>query len=55
MEMGLIKGQTIRKVKLAPLADPAEYIIQNTHVSLRAEEAQHITIEQLTEIAADKK
>ena len=52
MEMGLIKGQTIQKIKLAPLADPAEYIIQNTHVSLRTEEAQNIIIEQLTEIPA---
>ncbi len=55
MEMGLIKGQTIQKVKLAPLADPAEYIIQNTHVSLRAEEAQDIIIEQLTKIPANQK
>jgi len=54
MEMGLIKGQSIQKVKLAPLADPAEYLIQNTHVSLRAEEAQDIIIEQLTEIPAAK-
>jgi len=54
MEMGLIKGQTIQKVKLAPLADPAEYIIQNTHVSLRAEEAQDIIIEHLTDIHAEQ-
>ena len=55
MEMGLIKGQTIQKVKLAPLADPAEYIIQNTHVSLRAEEAQDVIIEELTEIRRRQK
>lgn len=55
MEMGLIKGQTIKKVKLAPLADPAEYIIQNTHVSLRADEAQDVILEQLIEIHATHK
>jgi len=55
MEMGLIKGQTIQKVKLAPLADPAEYIIQNSHVSLRTEEAQDVIIEQLTEIHPHQK
>ena len=32
LEMGLIRGETIRKLKLAPLADPAEYVIKNYHV-----------------------
>ncbi len=47
MEMGLIRGETIYKVKLAPLADPAEYIIKNTHLSLRQEEAQDVIIQPL--------
>jgi DtxR family transcriptional regulator, Mn-dependent transcriptional regulator len=45
LEMGLVKGETIRKVKLAPLADPAEYVIKNYHVSLRREEAADVMIE----------
>ncbi len=45
LEMGLIRGQEIYKVKLAPLADPAEYIVKDYHISLRREEAQEIMIE----------
>jgi len=44
LEMGLIKGEKIKKVKLAPLADPAEYIIKGYHVSLRKDEAREIII-----------
>ena len=47
LEMGLVRGETIFKVKLAPLADPAEYIIKNTHLSLRQEEAQDVIIQPL--------
>ena len=39
LEMGLVKGEVVKKVKLAPLADPAEYIIKGYHVSLRSTEA----------------
>ena len=45
LEMGLIRGESIRKVKLAPLADPSEYIVKNYHVSLRKEEARDVIIE----------
>ncbi len=45
LEMGLVKGETIEKVKLAPLADPAEYIVKGYHVSLRREEAKDVMIE----------
>ena len=48
LEMGLIRGENIYKVKLAPLADPAEYIIKNTHLSLRYKETQDIIIKELT-------
>jgi len=44
LEMGLVKGEKIQKVKLAPLADPAEYIIKGYHVSLRKDEAREIII-----------
>jgi len=45
LEMGLVKGETIEKVKLAPLADPAEYIVKGYHVTLRREEAKDVLIE----------
>ena len=49
LEMGLIKGEIIEKVKLAPLADPAEYIVKGYHISLRHGEARDIIIEGITE------
>ena len=45
LEMGLVKGETIEKVKLAPLADPAEYIVKGYHVTLRRDEAKDVMIE----------
>ena len=45
LEMGLVRGEVIEKLKLAPLADPAEYVIKNYHVSLRREEAADIILE----------
>ena len=39
LEMGLIRGEVVEKVKLAPLADPAEYIVKGYHISLRRAEA----------------
>ncbi len=47
MEMGLIRGELIIKVKLAPLADPAEYIVKGYHISLRGEEARDVIIQDL--------
>ena len=45
LEMGLVKGEVIQKLKLAPLADPAEYVVKGYHVSLRQEEAADILVE----------
>jgi len=44
LEMGFVNGTAVYKEKLAPLADPAEYIIKGYHVSLRREEAADIII-----------
>ena len=45
LEMGLVKGEVVQKVKLAPLADPAEYIVKGYHVSLRREEASDVVVQ----------
>jgi len=47
LEMGLVRGELIEKVKLAPLADPAEYIVKGYHVTLRRKEAKDVMIEQI--------
>jgi ferrous iron transport protein A len=45
MDMGLIKGVTIEKVKAAPLGDPIDYLVRGYHLSLRKSEAQLVEIE----------
>ncbi len=44
LEMGFISGEEVRVVKNAPLHDPVEYIVMNTHVSLRRSEAAMIEV-----------
>lgn len=44
LEMGFITGEEVRVVKNAPLHDPIEYIVMNTHVSLRRSEAAMIEV-----------
>jgi len=47
MEMGLIAGAEFLLVRFAPLGDPLELKVQGYHLSLRKEEAQHVSIELL--------
>ncbi len=44
MEMGFVKNRKVRVVRNAPLLDPIEYSIMNTHVSLRRSEARLIEV-----------
>ena len=46
-EMGIIKGTEVRIVKYAPLRDPLEVDIGNSHLSLRIREAEFIEVERL--------
>ncbi|MFZ0240898.1 MAG: FeoA family protein [Desulfobacterales bacterium] len=43
-EMGIIKGTVVTVEKYAPLKDPLELIVKGYHVSLRVEEAAHISV-----------
>jgi Fe2+ transport system protein FeoA len=45
MEMGLIDGEPIECVGVAPLGDPREYLVRGYHLSLRAEEARRVLLE----------
>jgi len=45
MDMGLVQGSTIERVKAAPMGDPVEYLIRGYHLSLRKSEAQLVEIE----------
>jgi len=44
LEMGFIRGATLKVEKLAPLGDPMELVIKDYHLSLRREEGQCILV-----------
>ena len=48
LDMGLLPGEEIAVIRLAPLGSPTEYRIKNYHLALRTREAGLIDIEMLT-------
>lgn len=52
MEMGFVKGERVTVLKNAPLQDPIEYKIMQSHVSLRRSEASHIEVISIEESQA---
>ena len=44
MEMGFVKGETVRVIKNAPLRDPIEYEVMGSHLSLRRSEARLVEV-----------
>jgi len=44
LEMGLIEGEVIEVLALAPLGDPIEYLIRGYRLSLRKSEARRVQI-----------
>jgi ferrous iron transport protein B len=48
LDMGFTKGALVRVIKRAPFRSPIEYCIGGTHVTLREQEAEHITVEQVS-------
>ncbi|HID22928.1 MAG TPA: iron transporter [Planctomycetaceae bacterium] len=45
MEMGLIDGQEVRMIGVAPLGDPIEYEVRGYRLSLRRSEANRVEVE----------
>jgi len=45
LDMGLVKGVKLNIVRVAPLGDPIEVLINGFHLSLRIEEAENIDVE----------
>lgn len=45
VEMGILPGVRIRRVKSAPMNGPIEFKVRDYHVSLRQEHARNILIE----------
>ena len=46
MEMGMVPGAQILKVRVAPLGDPIELLIRGGHLSVRRLEAEAIEVSQ---------
>ena len=45
MEMGLIDGEPIELIGLAPLGDPMEFAVRGYRLSLRRDEAQRVEVQ----------
>lgn len=48
VEMGFVKGEKVTVVKNAPLRDPIEYKLMDSHISLRRSEAELIEVMDIT-------
>jgi ferrous iron transport protein A len=44
MELGVVPGADVRIVKTAPLGDPIQICLRDSHLALRRSEAQSITV-----------
>lgn len=44
MEMGLLEGERVSMVGVAPLGDPLEFLVQGYHISLRRAEARRVRV-----------
>ena len=45
LEMGFCNGAQVEVVRRAPLGDPTEFRLRGYHLSLRNEQARHVTIQ----------
>jgi ferrous iron transport protein A len=45
LELGIVRGETIRLQRVAPLGDPREFVVKGYHLSLRGREAARIVVE----------
>ncbi|HXX52962.1 MAG TPA: FeoA family protein [Thermodesulfovibrionales bacterium] len=45
MDMGVLIGQEVKMLKIAPLGDPVEVNVKNYNLSLRKKEAEEIEVE----------
>jgi Fe2+ transport system protein FeoA len=52
LELGVVRGETIRLQRAAPLGDPLEFVVKGYHLSLRKRDAATIVVEAL-EVSAE--
>ena len=44
LEMGFCNGTNVEVIRRAPLGDPIEFRLRGYHLSLREEQARHVSI-----------
>ena len=44
MDMGIVKGSTVKVIRRAPLGDPVEFELKDYNLSLRKREAEKIYV-----------
>ena len=49
LDMGLIPGTKIRKIKVAPTGDPMQISVRGYELSLRGEDADYIEVKEVEE------
>lgn len=54
VEMGFVKGEKVTVIKNAPLRDPIEYKIMDSHISLRRSEAELIEVMNMAELTEEE-
>ncbi|MBL6955990.1 MAG: ferrous iron transport protein A [Chlorobium phaeobacteroides] len=47
IDMGVLNGEMVRVVRIAPLGDPVEVLIKQYKLSLRKKDAEGITVEEV--------
>jgi len=45
LDMGVVRGESIEVVRMAPLGDPVEFLLKGYRLSLRKKEAEQILVE----------
>ena len=45
LDMGVVRGESIEVVRVAPLGDPVEFLLKGYRLSLRKKEAEQILVE----------
>lgn len=45
LEMGFCNGTKVEVIRRAPLGDPIEFRLRGYHLSLRSDQASHVTIQ----------
>ena len=55
LEMGFCNGAQVEVVRRAPLGDPIEFRLRGYHLSLRTEQARHVTIKRASNASPHRK